>query len=152
MKKRWIVLLSLLLAMLLIASFFLITAGRVYEADGKVQNKRICVKDITYEDGVLYCTFINKTWWRASCGYWPSTEKMIDGEWKGYTLHPGLPVKKMARIVEPFQSVTVEVPITRDKSELVGSYRVRDCDQRHPLTGDHTIAVGYFTITEDMLQ
>ena len=151
MKKLWVVLLSLLLAVVLVVSFFLITAGRVYEADGKVQNTRIYIKDIQYADGVLTCTVVNKTWSHASGR--GRIEKKIDGEWQPFSLRLGFLQPATARIYQPFRASPVRMIVTLDKSELVGEYRVVGCGvQSHRLSDVLTEAVGYFTITEDMLQ
>ena len=54
LKKRWIIILiSVLLVIAIVASFFLVTAGRTYEADGVRQNSRMYMKDIRYENGKL---------------------------------------------------------------------------------------------------
>ena len=145
LKKRWIIILiSVLLVIAIVASFFLVTAGRTYEADGVRQNSRMYMKDIRYENGKLYCTFVNNTWHRLTVSRWTPTEKWINGRWQSYSLHPGQGTPSIACILDPFDSYTQDQPVTCDKSELVGKYRLKDGDYEW-------VIVGYFEITEEML-
>lgn len=143
MKKRIVWIVSLSVIVLLAGAgliFFLSTKGRVYTADGLVQNDR-CYIDFAYVDNdTVYYTLINDTCHTVMIGDKPTVEKKIDGEWQMVFWWQS--VNEIAIRVPPFSRTQKHFEIDTWVEEPVGEYRLR--------FGSEPSIVGYFEITEAM--
>ena len=173
MKKRsfWIILLAILLVLALIGwgAVQIIrhtTQGEIYEADGLHQNSRVYMENIRIEDGRIHYTVVQKTcnqvhhWKRDAL-----LEKKVDGQWKAL-YDESLFFEVDFAPIKPFHKRDGVVGLDRILSldDPVGEYRIiqgKFSFYEHGTKGslmdtvfdeDRTYIVGYFTITEDMLQ
>ncbi len=146
-KRRWIV---IAVAVLLLASavltFFYLTRGEFFEADGLRQREGITIENAYVEDGVLYYTLVNRT--HKNVSFWYSSPAMIakktaDG-WESpngvnlyYQQQQGWDLNRFSKI---------ECKVELEGEELrSGEYRIL-----HSCEGDwregRFLAVGYYTI------
>ncbi|MBQ8356662.1 MAG: hypothetical protein IJX39_02520 [Clostridia bacterium] len=152
MKKRKIcILLILLVAVLLLGTgiFFLITKGVAEEKDGLLQNSRIYMTDVYYENGEVHYTIVNDTYLKFyRTEFWPDVQKKSGDSWVDVQFHgTGFEIRTT---VYPFSEDGGRFGVINefDKEELIGEYRLV-----HGIVDPNDIhIVGYFTITEDMLE
>ena len=172
MKKHrvWMILLAILLALVLIGCGAVqiirhATQGEIYEADGLRQNSRVYMENIRIEDGRVHYTVVNKT---CNKVYWKRDaliEKKVDGQWKAI-YDESLFFEVYVAPIKPFGKRDGAVGLDRILllSDPVGEYRIIQgkFSFREPATkgalmdtvfdDDRTYIVGYFAVTEDMLQ
>ena len=153
MRKRKMLLLIIcpIVALLLCATiFFLVTKGTVEEKDGLLQNSRVYMENVRYEDGTIYYTFVNKTLKTRTSYDVPWVQKKVDGEWQFVALTStgasAFPYRWGA-FEERQLAFTVDYP----ERLTPGEYRiffgeVRAFDDGFRVYGDGTYTVGYFTI------
>ena len=153
MRKRKILLLIIcpIVALLLCTTiFFLVTKGTVEEKDGLLQNSRVYIENIRYEDETIYYTFVNKTPGIQVTYDVPWIQKKVNGEWQFVAL------TRTGASAFPYRwggFEERELAITLDYPERLtpGEYRmffgeVRAFDDGFRIYGDDTYIVGYFTI------
>ena len=138
--------------------------GKGVLVDGVWQNDRTCIKDVRYENGYIYYTYVNHTG-RAQNPYeHPWIERKVEDGWVLYT-DPSLRAER-------YTYVTNRVPALSERScsfrveesgePLVpGEYRFifyarlsegGEGEAQHLIFDQYNpTTVGYFTVTEEML-
>ena len=173
MKRRWVALiavLSVIIGMVAGAAlFYFSTAGRLYRADGLLQNSRMRIENVYFDGGLFTYTIVNDSCKDIRCDDSPYIERREGDQW--ITLD-----KK-----EHFDSETVYVPFRRVThfltwealieqltltdadgillpEEIVGEYRIVEGkvntsahNNLPKYREDVPYLVGYFTVTEDMI-
>ena len=150
-RKRIFVSIGILVAILTLANtiFILVTKGKEEVKDGLLQNSRVYMTDIYYENERIYYTVVNKTFKGKPTREAPYVQKKVNGEWEFVTLRGGsisFPYSCGA-FKEQKLSFWVEYP----ENLTSGEYRllfgeVRGYADGGRVYGDDTYIVGYFTI------
>ena len=161
MKKRYVVLIVIAALLVCTGSFLLITKGRVSVKDGVPQNSRVYITDIKLENGEISYTVVNKTFLHVSLSQKPDVQKKVNGEWEYVMLYKYQ--NMMAYHLQAFGETTRSFEVEQNVDALVGEFRLIHGPASNHLdeaTGkqslsfneDKTYIVGYFTVTEDMLE
>ncbi|MBE6689738.1 MAG: hypothetical protein E7590_00445 [Ruminococcaceae bacterium] len=122
MRKWCIILIVLGVAFSGIASFFAITSGRVYSADGLKQNSRVYIENACYEDGKFTYTIVNKTFKAIVTGGVPSFQHDEGGQWEScsfYTLRQAYGEK-----IRPFSATEHTFSVESGITVSPGRYRM----------------------------
>ena len=142
MKKRVLLICGVAILLLLLGcmTFFLITKGRNYSADGLELNDRVYISSIYIENETVHYTVVNQSCRRLSVGSQPVVEKKVDGVWQTAYYWNLKPANGMR--ISPFSRIERDFSIGQLIDDPVGEYRLR-------FSGGQSI-VGYFSVTEEM--
>lgn len=153
--RRFAVLISLISLLLVsVVLFFTLTSGRTVCRDGVMQNTRVYLDNVYYEDGTVYYTVVNKTYHRVMISQKPEVEKWVDGEWVSSSLWKTM--QFIALSTPAFSRSERSFATDNPPRELTGRYRLtfgssgvkqgEDGTHRRVFREDTTFIVGYLTI------
>ncbi|MBE6703586.1 MAG: hypothetical protein E7585_09310 [Ruminococcaceae bacterium] len=166
---------TLLLGSLISAKFYeereikrdIETMGKAVLVDGVWQNDRTWTKDVRYEGGYVYYTYVNNTGRPHSPYEYPWIERKVGDAWQLYT-DPELREQRYTYVtnrVPAFSERSCSFPVRESCTELLpGEYRIvfyarlsesangEEAEKRHLIFDQYNpTTVGYFTVTEEML-
>ena len=151
-KRRVLLLICCIIGVLLLSAtvFFLITKGTVEEKDGLLQNSRVYMEDIRYEDEKIYYTIVNGTCRHQFAADKPYVQKKVDGKWTFISVYED---RSMISVrLDAFESREYYFTVTAPANMTAGEYRLLFGEIRLGSNGvwqgysDTPYIVGYFTI------
>ena len=159
MKKKIILITvaALLLLSLSFAAFLVITSGRSYVSEGILQNDRVKIKDVRYENGTVYYTLVNRSRSPVYYDEKPSIEKLVGEEWVSFSLWSSR--HSVAYVLSPFSERECSFSVTANTDRLAGKYRLSFGSTRYVqdengstylrFDENETYIIGHLEITEE---
>jgi len=152
-RKKLVVFLIALVGVMALAAatFFLVTKGRVVEKDGLLQNSRVYMTNVYYENERVHYTVVNKTFQRSFAADKPYVQKKVEGAWVLVSLYED--ISQIGVFVEPFSERHASFSVEYQSNLTPGEYSLIFGELRFGANGtwqgygDHTYTVGYFTVT-----
>ncbi|MBQ8356661.1 MAG: hypothetical protein IJX39_02515 [Clostridia bacterium] len=169
MKKQVIAITAIAAVLLLVIGvgiFLSVCKGEIYVNDGLHQNSRVYMKDICYEEGTLYYTVVNDTFRKVSSNDVPYMERKENGVWKLHHLwqadsdrgEPDFGAFSQKQMNFKIAEGLTAADIMGEYRLIFGNVSIDGINQQtgegepyYSFSDDATYIVGYFTITEDML-
>ena len=173
MKRRWVALiavLSVIIGMVAGAAlFYFSTAGRLYRADGLLQNSRMRIENVYFDGGLFTYTVVNDSCKRLFCDDSPYIERREGDQWITLdkkesfdsttvysAFHSVTHIFTWEDLIEQLTLTNVDGILLPE--EIVGEYRIVEGkvntsahNNLPKYREDVPYLVGYFTVTEDMI-
>lgn len=124
MKKKVTLIVTIALCLLLcsLAAFLFFTRGNTYVSEGILQNDRVTMENVRFEDGVISYTLVNRTNKRVYYSSVPTVEKYVDGEWRSFALCASR--TDFSYFLPAFSEQAHSFQVNYNTDRLAGEYRL----------------------------